>query len=92
MGREVVLFKNEEKMSGGEAAKLLRKIAKKIEMGEIVLEQGKKTVNLSIPSQLEVQIKAEKEMGRKKTIMKLEVELEWPLGGRKEPAGPMKIR
>lgn len=92
MGKEVVLFKNEEKMSSGEAATLLRKIAQKIEKGEIVLERGKKTVNLPIPSQLEVEVKAEKETGRKKTTMKLEVELEWPLGGSKTPAGPLKIR
>jgi amphi-Trp domain-containing protein len=92
VGKEIVLFKNEQKMSSGEAAKLLRKIAKKIEAGEIVLEQGKKTVNLSVPRQLEVQVKAEKETGRRKTTMKLEVELEWPLGGTKESAGPMTIR
>ncbi|MGI9537720.1 MAG: amphi-Trp domain-containing protein [Desulfocapsaceae bacterium] len=92
MGKEIVLFKNEQKMSSVEAAKLLRKIAKKIESGKIVLEQEKKTVNLSIPRQIEVQIKAEKETGRKKTTMKLEVELEWPLGGSKEPAGLMTIR
>ena len=92
MGKEVVLFKNEEKMSSGEAAALLRKIAQKIEKGEIVLERGKMTVNLSIPSQLEVEVKAEKETGKKKTTMKLEVELEWPLGGSRTPAGPLKIR
>jgi amphi-Trp domain-containing protein len=79
-------------MSSGEAAALLRKIAQKIEKGEIVLERGKKTINLSIPSQLEVEVKAEKETGKKKTTMKLEVELEWPLGGSKTPAGPLKIR
>ena len=92
MGKEVVLFKNEEKMSSGEAASLLRKIADKIEAGEIVLERGKKSVSLSVPSQLEVEVKAEKETGKKKTTMKLEVELEWPLGGLKAAAGPMKIR
>lgn len=92
MGKEVVLFKSEEKMSNGQAASLLRQIADKIEAGEIVLERGKKSVNLSIPSQLEVEIKAEKEIGKKKTTMKLEVELEWPLGGSKAAVGPMKIR
>ena len=92
MGKEVVLFKNEEKMSSDQAASLLRRIAEKIEAGEIVLERGKKSVNLAVPSQLEVEIKAEKETGRKKTTMKLEVELEWPLGGAKTAAGPMKIR
>jgi len=91
MGKEVVLFKNEEKMSSSEAASLLRRIADRVETGEIVLERGKKSVNLTIPSRLEVEIKAEKETGKKKTTMKLEVELEWPLGGSKEMAGPMKI-
>ncbi len=92
VGKEVVLFKNEEKMSTGSAAALLRQIAEKLEAGEIVLERGKKSVNLSIPSQLEVEVKVEKEAGKKKTTMKLEVELEWPLGGSKTPAGPLKIR
>jgi amphi-Trp domain-containing protein len=92
MGKEVVLFKNEEKMSSAEAASLLRRIADKVESGEIVLERGKKSVRLTIPSRLEVELKAEKETGKKKTTMKLEVELEWPLGGSKETAGPMKIR
>ena len=91
VGREVVLFKNEEKMSSGDAAKLLRKIANKIEKGEILLERDKKSVTMKIPSRVEVQVKAEKETGKKKTTMKLEVEIEWPLGGAKA-AGPMKIR
>ena len=63
MGKEVVLFKNEEKMNSTEAASLLRQIAEKIETGEIVLQRGKKSVNLSNPSQLEVEVKAKKEMG-----------------------------
>ena len=92
MGKEVVLFKNEEKMSSGNAAALLRQIAEKLEAGEIVLERGKKSVNLSIPSQLEVEVKVEKEAGKKKTTMKLEVEMEWPLGGSKREDGPMMIR
>ena len=91
MGKERVLFKHEEKMSSLEAAGLLRKVAKKIEAGEIVLEQGKKKVNLSVPSRVEVQIKAEKEVGRKKTTMKLEVEIEWPLGGDAQQQAAMKI-
>jgi len=81
MGKETVLFKYEEKMSSLEAANLVRKIGDKIESGEIVLEQGKKKVKLAIPSRVEVEVKAEKEVGKKKTTMKLELEIEWPLGG-----------
>lgn len=92
MGRETVLFRHEKKMSSLEAAELLRQVATKIEGGEIVLEQGKKKVNLSIPSRVEVQVKAEKEVGRKNTTMKLELEIEWPLGGRKkQKEAAMKI-
>jgi amphi-Trp domain-containing protein len=92
MGRESVLFKHERKMSSLEAAELLRTVATKIESGEIVLEQGKKKVNLSIPSRVEVQVKAEKEVGRKNTTMKLELEIEWPLGGKKaQEKAEMKI-
>lgn len=83
MGKETVLFKYEEKMSSTEAASLVRTVADKIESGEILLEQGKKKVNLTIPSRVEVEVKAEKEVGRKKTTMKLELEIEWPLGGAK---------
>ncbi len=92
MGKELVLFKNEEKMSSREAASLLRQIADKVETGEIVLERGKKSVNLSVPSHMEVEVKAEKEIGKKKTTIKLEVELEWPFGESKAAVGPMKIR
>ncbi len=92
MSRETVLFKHEKKMSSLEAAELLRQVAAKIEGGEIVLEQGKKKVNLSIPARVEVQVKAEKEVGRKNTTMKLELEIEWPLGGRKsQREAAMKI-
>lgn len=94
MGKETILFKNEEKMSTGNAALLLRTLADKIEKGKVILEKGEKKLKLNIPSQLEVEVKAEKEEGRKRTTMKIEVELEWPLGdGKDTPApGPMKIR
>jgi amphi-Trp domain-containing protein len=91
MGKETVLFKNEEKMSRAEAAQLLRTFADKIEQGKVVLQRGKSEVKLVVPAALEVEIKAEKEVGRRKTTKKLEIEIEWPVGGKAE-AGPMKIK
>ncbi len=91
MGKETVLFKNEEKMSRGEAAQLLRTVADKIEQGKVVLKRGKSEVKLVLPAALEVEVKAEKEVGRSKTTKKLEIELEWLVGGKAE-AGPMKIK
>ena len=80
MGRETVLFKTEEKMSRNDAAELLRQIADKIDNGKVVLQQGNKNVKLKIPGRVEVEIKAEKEVGRRKAKKKIEVEIEWLVG------------
>ena len=80
MGRETVLLKTEEKMSRGEVAELLRTLAGKIEKGTVVLQQGTKEVKLKIPERVELEVKAEKEVGKRKTKKKLELEIEWLVG------------
>lgn len=80
MGKEQILFKSEEKMSLTEAANLLRKIADRMEKGKVILSQNKKKTSLKIPQKVEVELKAEKETGRKKTTKKLEIEIEWIVG------------
>jgi amphi-Trp domain-containing protein len=92
MGKEQVLFKSEEKMSAKEAAELLRTIADKIEKGRVVLTRGDKETVLKIPGRVEVELKAEKETGRKKTTRKLEIEIEWLVGGAKQQAGAVVIK
>jgi amphi-Trp domain-containing protein len=81
MGRETILFRSEEKMESGQAAELLRTLADKVESGSVVLSQGQHKVRLKIPGRVEVEIKAEKEVGRKRTKKKIEVEIEWLVGG-----------
>lgn len=80
MGKETVLFKTEEKMDAGSAADLLRRVAKKMDQGKVVLKQGSKEVKLKIPSRVEVEVKAEKEVGKRRTKKKLEIEIEWVVG------------
>lgn len=80
MGRETVLLKTEEKMSRSEVAELLRTLAGKIEKGGVVLQQGGKTVKLKIPERVELEVKAEKEVGKRKSKKKLELEIEWLVG------------
>lgn len=66
MGKETVLFKLEEKMSRSSAATLLRQIADKIDAGKVKLFKGEqKGVTLKIPEKVELEIKAEKEAGKK---------------------------
>lgn len=91
MGKEQILFKSEEKMSLKEAASLLRTIANKIDKGRVILVQGDKETSLKIPQQVEVELKAEKEVGRKKTTKKLEIEIEWLVGGAAQ-TGAVKIK
>ena len=91
MGKEQILFKSEEKMSSKEAANILRTIANKIEKGTVTLAQGNKETSLKSPQRVEVELKAEKETGRRKTTKKLEIEIEWVVGGAKQ-AGAVKIK
>lgn len=91
MGKETVLFKSEEKMSNSEAADLLRTLADKVEKGKLILSQGKNETVLKIPTRVEVEVKAEKEVGRKKTTKKVEVEIEWRVGG-KQKSGVLKVK
>lgn len=91
MGKEQILFKSEEKMSSKEAANLLRTIADKIEKGKVSLAQGNKQTSLKIPQRVEVELKAEKETGRKKTTKKLEIEIEWVVGGTAQ-AGAVEVK
>ncbi|THB70095.1 MAG: amphi-Trp domain-containing protein [Desulfobulbaceae bacterium] len=91
MGREKVLFKNEEKMSAGEAAEMLRIIASKVEKGKVTLVRGNKETKLKIPERVEVEIKAEEEVGKNRTKRKLEVEIEWLVGDQKKQQ-PVSIK
>ncbi|MCP3892048.1 MAG: amphi-Trp domain-containing protein [Desulfobulbaceae bacterium] len=85
MGTETILFKTEEKMSRRMAANLLRQVADKLDNGKVKLQQGEqKAVILKIPDQVEVEIKAEKEVGKRKTKKKLDLEIEWHVGEQKE--------
>lgn len=92
MGKEQVLFKSEEKMSSSEAADLLRTIADKIDSGQVILARGNKETTLKIPPRVEVELKAEKETGKKKTTKKLEVEIEWIVGGDYKDQGTVQIK
>ncbi len=80
MGRETILFKIEEKKDISSVASFLRDLADKVESGKVVLKQGQKTVKLKIPNRVELQVKAEKEVGKRKTTKKLELEIEWVVG------------
>lgn len=88
MGREIVLFKSEERKSLSEAASILRQVADKVELGTMTLGQNENRVILDFPRNLTMEIKVEEE---EKTLVKrsLEIELEWVVG--KEEHGSLII-
>lgn len=91
MGKETVLFKIEEKRSVGNVADFLRQLAEKVEAQQVILQQGKKEVVLNLPATVELEIKAEKEEGKKRTKKKLELEIEWVVGDKKGERGSFSL-
>ena len=79
MGREVVLFKSEERKSLGEVASILRQVADRVEQGTITLGQNENTVILELPLNLTLEIKVEEEE-KARVKRSLEIELEWVVG------------
>lgn len=79
MGRETILFKSEEKKTAAEIAQTLRLVADKVEAGALTLKSGDQAVELEFPNQMELQLKAEEEEGRK-LKRKFEIEIEWVPG------------
>lgn len=87
MGKETILFKFEEKRDITGVAEFLRQLADKVEDQQVTLKQGKKEVLLQLPERVELEVKAEKEVGKKRVKKKLEIEIEWVVGegkGKKE--------
>lgn len=91
MGRETVLFKTEEKMTRHQAAELLRAVAEKIETGKVILQQGTQEVKIKIPERVELEVKAEKEVGKRRTKKKLELEIEWLVGAAAKKQQPLTL-
>jgi amphi-Trp domain-containing protein len=91
MGKEVRLFKSEERKSRTEVTTFLRELADKIDSGEVILRQGEEELTLSIPQDLILEIQVEDEDKKQKGIEhSLEVEIAWYEGGQ-SGGGPLEL-
>ncbi len=77
MGREIVLFKSEEKKDLPSVATFLRQLADKLDGNQVVLRQGTEEIVLDIPNNVVLELKAEEEDKKGKIKRTLEVEIEW---------------
>jgi amphi-Trp domain-containing protein len=84
MGREVVLFKSEERKDLQEVVAFLHELADKLAGNRLTLHQGQETLHLDIPNNVVLELKVEEEEKGTSTKRSLEVEIEWKEG---EPEG-----
>jgi amphi-Trp domain-containing protein len=78
MGKEVKLFKSEERRSRSEVSQFLHQIADKIESGQVVLRQGQEELTLTMPPNIVLEVQVEDEDKKAKGIQhSLEIELKW---------------
>lgn len=78
MGREIKLFKSEERKNRADVSNFLKQLADKIYDGKVVLSQGTQELTLELPHNLILEIQVEDEDKRSKGIQhSLEVEIKW---------------
>ena len=77
MGREIVLFKSEERRELFAVAVFLRQLADKLDENQVILRQGAEEIVLDIPNNVVLELKAEEEDKKGKPKRTLEVEIEW---------------
>jgi amphi-Trp domain-containing protein len=78
MGKEIRLFKSQEKKSRDEVAGFLTQLADKITAGQVVLKKGQEELALDIPYNLVLEIQVEDEDKKQKGVQhSLELEIKW---------------
>ena len=80
MGREIVLFKSEEGKELSAVDVFLRQLADKLDGNQVILRQGAEEVELNIPNNVVLELKAEEEDKKGRMKRTLEVEIEWKEG------------
>jgi len=78
--KEIVLMNSEERLDRSSVSAFLRELADKLDTGTITLKQAGEQLDLEVPEQVVLEVKAEEETKSKGTQRSLEIEIEWMLG------------
>lgn len=90
MGKEVRLFKSEERMNRSSVSAFLHQLADKLGEGNIVLRQGGEEISLNLPHNLILEIQVEDEDKKRKGVQhSLELEIKW--FDEDAPSGPVEL-
>ena len=77
MGKEIVLFKSEERKDLASVIAFLYQLADKLAGNQVVLRQGSEEIIVDIPDNVVLELKVEEEDKKGKIKRTLEVEIEW---------------
>jgi len=77
MGKEIVLFKSEERKDLASVVAFLHQLADKFAGNQVVLRQGTEEIVIDIPNNVVLELKVEEEDKKGKVKRTLEVEIEW---------------
>ena len=77
MGKEIVLFKSEERKDLASVVAFLHQLADKLAKNQVVLRQGSAEIVVDIPDNVILELKVEEEDKKGKVKRTLEVEIEW---------------
>ena len=77
MGKEIVLFKSEERKSIQSVAEFLHQFADKLAENKVILRRGTEEIQVNIPDSVILELKVEEEIKKGKTQHSIEIEIEW---------------
>jgi len=77
MGKEIVLFKSEERKDLASVVAFLHQLADKLAENQVILRQGSTEIVVDIPDNVVLELKVEEEDKKGKIKRTLEVEIEW---------------
>ncbi len=77
MGKEIVLFKSEERKERPSVVSFLHQLADKLEEGEVTFRQGTEEITVVVPDRIILEVKVEEEGKKGRTQRSIEVEIEW---------------
>ena len=80
MGKEIVLFKSEERKDLASVVAFLHQLADKLAENQVILRQGSTEIVVNIPDNVVLELKVEEEDKKGKMKRTLEVEIEWVEG------------
>lgn len=77
MGKEIVLFKSEERMDLQSVSAFLHQLADKLAENQVIFRRGGEEIQVTIPDNVVLELKVEEEIKKGTTQRSLEVEIEW---------------